>query len=107
MIIYWILEDILLISFFLWQMKFLFSEPIKGGNGKTQMNELAQVTLIYTLVYIIRIESRTVGTMVDSSVVWAIVIAVAALAGIKEGTFKDIWGGKKKEEEKEEDKPEP
>lgn len=102
MIIYWILEDILLISFFLWQMKFLFSEPIKGGNGKTQMNELAQVTLIYTLVYIIRIESRTVGTMVDPSIVWAIIVAVAALAGIKKGVFDGIWGNK----EKEKDKPE-
>lgn len=104
MILYWIIEDILLIAFFLWQMKYLFSEPIKGGNGVTQMNELAQVTLIYSLVYIIRIESRTVGTMVDSSVVWAIVIAVAALAGINQGVFDGIWNRKKDEEE--EDKPE-
>jgi len=97
MIVYWIIEDFLLVTFFLWQMKYLFSEPIKGGNGVTQMNELAQVTLIYTLVYIVRIESRTTETVIEPSIVWAIIVAVAALAGIKKGVFDGIWGDQKKD----------
>lgn len=101
MILYWIVEDSLLIIFFLWQLKYLFKDPITGGNGHANANELAQMVLIYSLVYIIRIDSRTDGHPVDPSIAWALVVAVAALAGIKEGVFRDIWG-----KNKEEDKPE-
>jgi hypothetical protein len=93
---YWFAEDILLILFFLWQQKYLFKDPITGGNGHANSNELAQMVLIYSLVYIIRIDSRTVGHPVDPSIAWALVVAVSTLAGIKEGVFKDIFNKKDK-----------
>ena len=86
----WAIEDFLLIVFFIWNRDLLFKNPITGNNGMVQIHELAQVVLIYSLVYIVRVESRTQGTVIESSIVWAIIVAVASLAGIKQGTFNGL-----------------
>jgi len=105
----WLIEDILLIAFFVWQKKHVWDEPIKGGNGVTQSTEMAQVVLIYCLVYIVRAECRTQGSVIEPAVIISFILGVAALAGIKKGTFnvlgekiKDMFGketkGKKEED---------
>lgn len=87
--LYWLLEDLILLLFFIWQRKAVFDQPIKGGNGVTQSNELAQVVLIYSLMWIIRAYLRGLG-QVPESVTIAMILAVAALAGIKRGVFDNL-----------------
>jgi hypothetical protein len=85
--IYTHLEWLMLWSFVIFHYKTLFNalflEPIRGGNGVTQTNELAQWAVIALLVYCIIVEGQDEKTYIDQGVIWALVIGVLSLAGVK------------------------
>ena len=74
--------------FVLWERKVLFKglflEPIRGGNGKTQMDELAKWIMIWMLVYMIHLEGQSVEQVFPESWGWAIIMGIFLIAGYQE-----------------------
>ena len=76
---------IVLTVFIIWERKTLFYglflEPIRGGNGKTQMNELAEWVLIWTLVYMVHLEGQSAEQVFPVSWGWAMLGGIFLIAG--------------------------
>ena len=62
---------------------FIF-EPLRGGNGITQMDELAKYMMIVYLGWMIVKEGATSEHVYYESWGWAMIVGVALIAGIKE-----------------------
>jgi len=79
---------ILLVGLILWERSTLYNslllQPLRGGNGITQMDELAKYVMLCILIYMIYMEGKVVGSLYPESVFWAMIIGVALIAGIKE-----------------------
>lgn len=60
----------------------LFLQPIRGGNGVTQSDELAKYSLIGLLIFMVYIE-RQPGEQYASEIFMFIAASVAGLAGLK------------------------
>lgn len=71
----------------------LFLQPIRGGNGVTQTNELAKWIMCALLVY------GVVSTNVHENVIGMLILGVAAIAGVQHA-FKDGVKFTKKDTEK-------
>lgn len=86
--------------FVLWERKVLFNglflEPIRGGNGKTQMDELAKWVMIWTLVYMIHLEGKSTDQVFPESWGWAIILGIILIAGYQESVkvIGDIFKAK-------------
>jgi hypothetical protein len=74
--------------FTVWERKVLFRglflEPIRGGNGKTQMNELAKWVMVWVLVYMVHLEGQGVEQVYPESWGWAIIMGIFLIAGYKD-----------------------
>ena len=90
-ILNWVLDNLLLlliIVILIWERHTLYNslllQPLRGGNGVTQMDELAKYVMLVILVYMTYREGETEGSVYPESVFWAMIIGVALIAGIKE-----------------------
>jgi hypothetical protein len=84
----WMYNHIGMIAFVLfviWERKVLFRglflEPIRGGNGKTQMDELAKWIMIWLLVGMVYFEGASVEQVFPESWGWALIAGIFLIAG--------------------------
>lgn len=87
-VVQWFLENYLqlaLIVFLLRYRQELIFTPLAGGNGKVQMNELAQFLILVVFIVSVYIEAtRTSEAHIFSDeYFFALLMAVCAIAGIK------------------------
>ena len=79
---------ILIILFLVWEgrmlYKTLFLQPIRGGNGIAQMDEVAKWLMMVYLGYMVWKEGEEIGQAYPEGVFWAMVIGAFLIAGVKE-----------------------
>ena len=79
---------VILIAFLIWEGKrvyrTLFLQPIRGGNGVAQMDEVAKWLMMIFLGYMVWKEGEAPEQAYPESVFWAMVIGAFLIAGVKE-----------------------
>lgn len=69
--------------------KTFFFDPLAGGNGKIQMDEMARAILLGMIVKASIREGETVEQMYPNEYWFCIFVAVCAVAGIKKAFSKN------------------